>query len=642
MLRRVQIFVRLAAAVLWALSGAASAQSTLPLQGDEVSLAAALSYALDDGSSLADQAARYRDGAFTPDLDTAMTGWSSYQPVWAAVTLTNPLPADGRAGDPWHITSQVYGIIALDAYLLREDGRTENLLAYDVRRPFRSGDFSGLRLRSDAALLSPGETAILMLRMTFGPVREAAFRAETPDRVEARTFLSGIGNSTYYAFALSCVLFFGGFALALRSGIALAYAGLLLAGLAFLAYLDLLFFRFLYPAQPALHLPLGIGLLDGIAGGGLLVAAHQSRHPRHTRAFRLAGLAALALALVQPALPSEATSLVAYALCCVMLVANLLAVADSRASPADRSTRGLFLAASLATLALLAAFLAGRLGGWLDPALLVKAIFGTIALWVIGINSLGLVELRRAHSLAQSREISALRAEAEAQEQYLQARDLAARRQRRLADASHDLRQPLASLRMTMDRLARQGDPALRKQLAGAFDYMEDLARTYLDEGHGAADPDPQDRPEPVPLSLVIATAQRLFDDQARAQGLTLRLVSSNLQVTAPAMPLLRIVTNLVSNAIRHGRTGKVLMGVRRKSGHALLTVADQGPGMTKDDLAAFRQIGIKGDASEGDGLGLPICFAIAQSHGWTLTATSHPGRGTCFRLALPLAEEPT
>jgi hypothetical protein len=71
-----------------------------------------------------------------------------------------------------------------------------------------------------------------MLRMTFGPVREAAFRAETPDRVEARTFLSGIGHSTFYASALSCMIFFGGFALALRSGTALAYAGLLATGLA--------------------------------------------------------------------------------------------------------------------------------------------------------------------------------------------------------------------------------------------------------------------------------------------------------------------------------------------------------------------------------------------------------------------------
>lgn len=643
MLRRVQNFVCLALVVFWAISGTLSAQTTLPLQGAEVDLAAALSFALDDGSSLADQATRYRDGVFAPDLATAMTGWTSYQPVWAAVTLTNPLPPDGRTGDPWHITSQVYGIIALDAYLLRQDGRTESLLAYDARRTFRPGDFSGLRLRSDAALMAPGETAILMLRMTFGPVREAAFRAETPERVEARTFLSGIGHSTFYAFALSCLIFFGGFALALRSGIALAYAGLLLTGLAFLAYLDLLFFRFLYPAQPTLHLPFGIGLLCLLAGGGLLVAARQAHRPGLARTFRIAGWATLVLALIQPTLPAEVTSLIAYALCLLMLVANLAALSGQGGTAllSDRSTRGLFLVASLATLALLAAFLAGRLGGWLDPALLVKAIFGTVALWIIGINSLGLVELRRAHSLAQTREIAALRAEAAAQEQYQAARDLAARRQRRLADASHDLRQPLASLRMTMDRLARQGDPALRDQLTGAFDYMEDLARTYLDEGQAAAEPASEDREEAVPLSLVIDTVQRLFCDQAKARGMSLRAVPSGAMVTAPAMPLMRVVSNLVSNAIKHGQSGKILIGARRNPGQALLTIADQGPGMTAGDLATYRQIGIKGEDSEGDGLGLPICFAIAETHGWTLKATSLPGRGTCFRLALPLAKDP-
>jgi hypothetical protein len=100
MLRRVQNFIRLTLVAVWAMTGAAAAQTPLPLQGDEVSLATALSFALDDGTSLAEQAACYRDGVFAPDLATAMTGWTSYQPVWAAVTLSNPCPPMAAQATP--------------------------------------------------------------------------------------------------------------------------------------------------------------------------------------------------------------------------------------------------------------------------------------------------------------------------------------------------------------------------------------------------------------------------------------------------------------------------------------------------------------------------------------------------------------
>jgi len=639
---RVQICVRLAAVLALCLVAAATrAHSPVLLDGDEAVLGPAMAFALDDGESLAEQAARFRAGGFSPSLATAIAGRRDYQPVWAAVALTNPLQGDGRAGDPWHVTSQVYGLIALDGYLLRAEGRTENLLAYNSRRPFQPADFSGLRLRTDAFLLAPGETAVLMLRMTFGPVHEASFRAETPERLEQRTFLSGIGHTSFYAFALSSLIFFAGFAVAMRSAIALAYAGLLLVGLSFVGYLDLLFFRFLYPGQPGVHLPVGIGLLFLLAGGGLLTASAVT--PKARRALRLAGLAVLALGAVQPLFPPEPFVLLAYVLCVVMLIANLVAVSGAgrlASGRPDRAGRALFLATLVAVAGLLALLLAGRLGGSLDPALLIKGIYGTVGAGVILANALSLVDLRRAHVRAQSSEIVALRSEAEAQLRYQKARDLAARRQRRLAAASHDLQQPLASLRMTMDTLAQDGEPRLRDRLAGAFDYIEGLAHGYLEEGrptHADTGEPAEAQPEPLPLSLVIGAAERMFADEAQAKGLVLRTVDSGLSVVAPAMPVMRIATNLVSNAIKHSPRGKVLLGVRRRAGRALLVVADQGPGMTDAELAAFRQEWRKGASSDGTGLGLAICFEIAAAQGWALDVISRPGRGTSFALALPL-----
>ncbi len=630
----------------------ACAEMPVALDGDEVTLGPRMVFALDDGASMAEQTARFRSGGFSADLAAATAGRRDYQPVWAAVSLTNPLPADGRAGDIWHITSQVYGVIALEAYLLRSDLRTENLLAYDIRRPFLPANFSGLRLRTDAFLLAPGETAVLMLRATFGPVRDAAFRAETPERLEQRTFLSGIGHTSFYAFSLSSLIFFVGFAVAMRSGVSLAYAGLLLVGLAFVAYLDLLFFRFLYPGQPWFHLPFGIALLCLLSGGGLLTAAAIA--PRAGLVLRCAGVAVLALGLVQPLFPPEPMVLLAYALCIFMLMANLYAVSGGgrlASGRPDHAGRALFLAALVAVTVLLALFLAGKLGGRLDPASLIKAVFGVVAGGVILANALSLVDLRRAHVRAQSREIAALRSEAEAQQQrllaqerYQKARDLAARRQWRLASASHDLRQPLAALRMTMDSLIHDGEPHIRDQLAEALDYVDGIAHGYLEESRMADDAPPQGTDagsEPLPLSLVIGATARMFADEARSKGLTLRTVSSGLSVAAPAMPVMRIITNLVSNAIKHSTRGRILLGARREADCALLVVADQGPGMTDTELTTFRQEWRKGDRSEGAGLGLPICFQIAAAQSWVLTVHSRPGHGTTFALALPVVLGP-
>lgn len=641
---RVQICVGLATGLALCLVAILlRAQSPILLEGDEAELGPSLVFTLDDGETLLEQVARFRAGGFATGLAAAIANRRDYQPVWAAVELTNPLPADGRAGDPWLVTSQVYGLIALEAYLLRADGRTEILLAHDVRRPFQPSDYSGLRLRTNSFLLAPGETAVLMLRVTFGPVHDASFRAETPERLEQRTFLSGIGHTSFYAFALSSLIFFAGFAVAMRSAIALAYAGLLLVGLMFVAHLDLLLFRFLYPGVPGFHLPVGIGLLCLLAGGGLLTAAAVA--PKGRTALRVSGLAVLALGVAQPLFPPEPVVLLVYGLCIVMLMANLVAVSSAgrlASGGPDRAGRALFLAALVAGVGLLVLLLADRLGGRLDPALLIKGFYGIVGAGVIAANALALVDLRRAHGQAQSREIVALRSEAEAQQRYQRARDLAARRQRRLAAASHDLQQPLASLRMTMDTLAQGSEPRLRDRLAGAFDYIEGLAHGYLEEGHptNAESGDPAEtQPEALPLSLVIGAAERMFADEAQAKGLVLRNVDSGLSVIAPAMPVMRIATNLVSNAIKHSLKGKVLIGARRQADHAVLIVADQGPGMSDAELAAYRQEWRKGADSDGSGLGLAICFEIAAAQGWTLSVTSRPGHGTCFALALPLDE---
>jgi signal transduction histidine kinase len=106
--------------------------------------------------------------------------------------------------------------------------------------------------------------------------------------------------------------------------------------------------------------------------------------------------------------------------------------------------------------------------------------------------------------------------------------------------------------------------------------------------------------------------------------------------VQANTLAAMRIVSNLVSNAVKHTERGRVLIGVRRSTENAWLHVIDTGKGMTAEQLAMFRTAYAKGEQSKGEGLGLAICFDLARDHGLKLDVVSYPGKGTRFTLQLP------
>jgi signal transduction histidine kinase len=106
------------------------------------------------------------------------------------------------------------------------------------------------------------------------------------------------------------------------------------------------------------------------------------------------------------------------------------------------------------------------------------------------------------------------------------------------------------------------------------------------------------------------------------------------------------ILDNFVSNAIRYTESGGVLIGVRRRSGHAEIQVYDTGSGIA---AAAIPEIFIPyrrfddrtRDREEGHGLGLALARKQADTLGHVLSVRSVPGKGSCFSVAAVLATGP-
>lgn len=211
-----------------------------------------------------------------------------------------------------------------------------------------------------------------------------------------------------------------------------------------------------------------------------------------------------------------------------------------------------------------------------------------------------------------------------------------------LAQASHDLRQPIHAIGLFVEylgglQLGREGRDVLGN-IDRSLESLARLCRSLLDLSAldvGRVKP----RIEPVPLSDVIGEVVRQASGTAHARGVDLRVVPTKRWVSTDPALLHTMIQNLVSNAMKYAPGAKVLVGVRRRAGTLAVVVADTGPGVAPEDqhriFQEFVQIGSP-DAEESDGLGLGLSIVrrLANMLGLTVTVRSRQGMGARFTIA--------
>lgn len=229
------------------------------------------------------------------------------------------------------------------------------------------------------------------------------------------------------------------------------------------------------------------------------------------------------------------------------------------------------------------------------------------------------------------------------------ARDAAERantsKSRFVASASHDLLQPLNAAKLFLASLAATPlDPAqarLADRVRSAFGSVEQILGALLDISRldiGAA----RAKVEPIALGPLLDRLHEEFAPTAQARGLRLQVMPCRAVVQSDPVYLKRIVQNLLSNALRYTQSGRVLVGARRQAGHIRLEVWDTGPGIPPDKQTEIFQEFTRLDptAEAGMGLGLAIVEQACALLGHPLTLQSRVGRGTVFRVTVPLAPQ--
>jgi len=227
-------------------------------------------------------------------------------------------------------------------------------------------------------------------------------------------------------------------------------------------------------------------------------------------------------------------------------------------------------------------------------------------------------------------------------------REAHARQRRFVADASHEMRTPLAAIRSSAEGAlagpAGTNADDLRRALAVVVASADRLTRLTNDLLLLArTDEMPVDRRAAIDLSVVVAETVDAFGvahpDLPRAR---LTLVE-DLRVLADPDEVGRIIANLLDNAVRYGGGGTVApirVSTSAADGDAIVQVSDTGPGIAAADLERifepFHRIRSDAGAPLGNGLGLAIGRGLAHRNGGRLSVVSQPGAGASFRLSLP------
>jgi signal transduction histidine kinase len=206
-----------------------------------------------------------------------------------------------------------------------------------------------------------------------------------------------------------------------------------------------------------------------------------------------------------------------------------------------------------------------------------------------------------------------------------------------LANASHELRSPLARVRMAVELMQAGNRPEIAQEVARDIAELDTLIDEILLMSRlDALAPDAQAlraRFEPLDLTAVVA------EESARAGA-----EFNGAAVTLPGdvRLLRRLVRNLLDNARRYGGAAPIEVALVRGEHGVVLAVRDRGPGVPEAERERifepfYRAQGVSKTAG-GVGLGLALVRSIARQHGGDVACVPRDGGGSEFRVTLPLA----
>ena len=554
---------------------------------------------------------------------------------------------------PFLVSTNIPFVPALSVTLLRDDGAGQPLLEKNSETPWRTEQFQGQSVVSAQFLLDPEERATVFIRFEPYGIGILPLSIETPRTAFEAAALKKLTLYAFYSFAITSLALLFLFVIALWHPGGLNFLALFGCGLVMMTQLDGLFFQWVWPAWPEWNKVASFPILLGLCSAGLMTAAFMLRTgglPRLASISRSIAFVCFFPLLLVPFIDIAWLILAGFVFMVIAMglltfaVINWTQLLPGKGRVALALGSAIFLAVGF----ILVDVLTGRGNLAAQSLTFVKVLYLLITLIIMMSYATHVAALSREHAVSVERELELARNESrinaellDSERRYAHAQNLVARQRNRLADASHDLRQPIASLRLTLDSLAQSTDGIVDETITRAFDYLDDLVSNHLVEAreHTEVKIENSADIETMSVSLITGTVVEMFSEEAAAKGLQLRHFESSALISISPMPVMRIVSNLASNAVKYTSEGSVLIGVRLRGASIGIEVLDTGLGMSATEIQEMTNRYQKGTASQGEGLGLAICYELAAQSGFTLKASSVVGQGTRFSLEVPAAK---
>ncbi|HPR05580.1 MAG TPA: ATP-binding protein [Denitromonas sp.] len=205
-----------------------------------------------------------------------------------------------------------------------------------------------------------------------------------------------------------------------------------------------------------------------------------------------------------------------------------------------------------------------------------------------------------------------------------------------LAGVSHDLRTPLARLRLGVEMSGAPNDDV--RAMVSDIEEMDRVIGQFVD--YGRSEPQP---PETVKLAQLISDIAEAY----RLRGLNIRLdLDETAAIRVRPIAFRRALRNLIDNAERYGgKTQTITLSAHSAGDHWKISVTDQGPGVPESAFETLKRPFVRLDEArsnpQGAGLGLAIVERFARAHDGRLDLSNHPDGGLIATLTLPGTNAP-
>lgn len=212
---------------------------------------------------------------------------------------------------------------------------------------------------------------------------------------------------------------------------------------------------------------------------------------------------------------------------------------------------------------------------------------------------------------------------------------LLANRTTLLAGISHDLRTPIARMRLALAMLPQDADARLIGQIEHDLEEMNRLIGSFLELSRGL-------QAEPVQMLDLNVLLDELAEDARRGGGVVEWKAQNACMVAVGPNSLRRVVSNLIENALRYGNHHPITLECLCTPGVAKIRIMDRGPGIPPDQIEAvfrpfYRLETSRNKATGGSGLGLSIAQQLAQANHWQVLLLPRTGGGLSAEVHIPV-----